>query len=352
MNTTMTYAETVDALVATGNVVTNIVQGHIGSGKSSLIKAIAKRLPTHRPVYIDMTVEQEGDIRIPAVNHERKTTTMYYSESYGLDEDAPIILMLDEMGKANNNIKNGYLPVLVDRRFGNKYLHPDSIVFATTNLGAEGVGDMFQAHHRNRMTFIEMSKTAAEPWVKDFASVNGIAPEITMWVLDNPQVFQSFTEVKNPDENVHIFHPKAQRNAFVTHRALEQASHIINRRHQFSANALDSMLTGTIGAPSAAELRAYISMGDQLPRRNEIIVDPENARVPKGVPAMLMLTYQALNWVDANTMDAWMTYLLRMPKEMAALFCTQLVKNDAKAMWAANNDKFTTFAMDNQYAFV
>ena len=66
MQTSMNYQETVDLISAVGHEVTCIVQGHIGSGKSSLIDALHKRFPNHRKVYMDMTVMHEGDFRIHA----------------------------------------------------------------------------------------------------------------------------------------------------------------------------------------------------------------------------------------------------------------------------------------------
>ena len=165
MQTSMTYNETVDFICAVGAEVTPIVEGHIGSGKSSLIHAIGKRFPNHRKVYMDMTVMHEGDFRVPAVNHEQKTTEFYYNESFGLHDDVPVILMLDEIGKSPKSVRDASLPLLVERRAGNRYLHSDSIVFATTNLGAENVGDVLQAHHRNRMTSVRMAKQTADEWV-------------------------------------------------------------------------------------------------------------------------------------------------------------------------------------------
>jgi hypothetical protein len=45
-----------------------------------------------------------------------------------------------------------------------------------------------------------------------------------------------------------------------------------------------------------------------------------------------------------------MDYMARMPREMQALFCTSIIKKPAK-QFALENDKFTTFAIDNQYMF-
>ena len=62
--------------------------------------------------------------------------------------------MVDEYGKANPAVKNAMLRLMLERKIGSYTLHPDSLVFATTNLGAEGVGDLLPPHARNRMTVI------------------------------------------------------------------------------------------------------------------------------------------------------------------------------------------------------
>lgn len=350
MQTTMSYNETVDFICAVGTEVTPIVEGHIGSGKSSLIHAIGKRFPNHRKVYMDMTVMHEGDFRVPAVNHESKTTEFYYNESFGLGSDVPVILMLDEFGKGSRSAQDAALPLPVERRQGHNYLHKESIVFMTTNLGGEGVGDMLKPHHRNRLTSVRMAKQTGDEWVENYAKANGIAPEVIMWVGERPDALHSYEMYDNPDDNPLIYHPKAQRSAFVTHRSLEQASKIINKRHLFTPNALETALIGTIGAPAALDIQSWIAMGDSLPKRAEIISNPDTARLPDQIPSRLMLAYQALNWVTEDTLDSWMTYMSRMQREVQALFCTSIIKKESK-QFVLENDQFTKFAISKQYLF-
>lgn len=350
MQTSMTYNETVDFICAVGAEVTPIVEGHIGSGKSSLIHAIGKRFPNHRKVYMDMTVMHEGDFRVPAVNHATKSTEFYYNESFGLDSDTPVILMLDEFGKGSRSAQDAALPLPVERRAGAKYLHKDSIVFMTTNLGGEGVGDTLKPHHRNRITSIRMAKQTADEWINNYATTNGIAPEIIMWVGERPDALHSYEQYANPDDNPLIFHPKAQRSAFVTHRSLEQASKIVNKRHLMSTNALETALIGTVGAPAALDMQSWIAMGDSLPKRSEIISNPDTARLPDQVAGRLMLTHQAINWIEEDTLDSWMTYMFRMQREVQALFCTTVIKKDSK-QFVLDNDQFTKFAISKQYLF-
>ena len=59
--------QTAEAIKAIGHKRTVLVQGHMGSGKSSLLKMLAADLPTHTPVYFDCTTKDLGDITIPNI---------------------------------------------------------------------------------------------------------------------------------------------------------------------------------------------------------------------------------------------------------------------------------------------
>src|SRR6056300_703635 len=52
---------------ATGHKRTTLVQGHMGTGKSSLLSALARELPTHTPCYFDCTTKDLGDITLPNI---------------------------------------------------------------------------------------------------------------------------------------------------------------------------------------------------------------------------------------------------------------------------------------------
>ena len=49
---------------------------------------------------------------------------------------------------------------------------------------------------------------------------NGVDHTLLGWCKDNPHLFHSFEDVKDPDDNPYIYHPKQQRTAFVTPRSL------------------------------------------------------------------------------------------------------------------------------------
>lgn len=342
----------VQSIVALGNEITFIVEGHIGSSKSSLAYDVAGALPTHRMVYIDMaSIADTGDFQLPAVNHDTKTSTFYPNESLGLHTDQPMIIVFDEIGKTSQAVLNSILPALNERRWGNTYFHADTIVFATTNMGSENVGDVMKPHVRNRITMVRMEKPNAQETIA-YGINNGMHPIVAAWIDRNPQCFESFEDVENPDDNPYIYHPKVQRPAFVTHRSMSRASTILHKQDVLNTETLTHLLCGTIGAPAALDLMTFIRLADQLPTRSEIIGNPSKAQVPDSPSAMVLLVCQAVHWVDEGNFDAWMTYMNRFNgNEVKALFMLQITKHKEKVLWASRNQSYTTYAMNNAHLF-
>ena len=161
MNATQMYAMSLDqcanVISVGGHLRTVLVQGDMGTGKSSLLSMLAKEHPKHVPCYFDCTTKDLGDVTIPDLIHmDDGTGFVRYltNEELGAHLDQPIILMIDEFGKSNAAVKLALLRLMLERKIGSYTLHPDSLVFATTNKGSEGVGDLLPAHARNRITIV------------------------------------------------------------------------------------------------------------------------------------------------------------------------------------------------------
>ena len=175
MSTAQTmYALSLDqiaqAIKVGGHQRTILVQGHMGTGKSSLLKMLSNDLPTHTPCYFDCTTKDLGDITIPKLamleGEGSDYVTYATNEELGAHIKSPITLMVDEIGKANPAVKVALLRLILERKIGSYTLHPDSIIFATTNLGAEGVGDLMPPHARNRMTVLTARKPDNMEWIE------------------------------------------------------------------------------------------------------------------------------------------------------------------------------------------
>ncbi len=336
---------------------TVLAQGPMGSGKSSMLAAIAAANPNHIPCYFDGTTKDLGDITIPNIakmDDGSGYVTYLTNEELGVHNHKPIVLMIDELGKANPAVKNALMRLMLERKIGSYTLHKDSIVFATTNLGSEGVGDLLLAHQLNRLTVVETKKPDAVEWV-EWGISNGIDHTILGWVKDTPQVMQDFRDVKNPDDNQYIFHPQAVgRTAFCTPRSLHAASDILKNRSGLDDDTLTAALMGTIGARAAMDFMAFLKLADQLPSLESIKTDPDTATVPTSASATCMVVFRALSMIERDWMDAWMTYMLRLGTEYQSLFANGVRSNkydSKKQSMVMQNKQFTTWAMDNNYMF-
>jgi energy-coupling factor transporter ATP-binding protein EcfA2 len=342
-----------NAIRVGGSKRTILVQGHMGTGKSSLLRTLAKALPDHTACYFDCTTKDLGDITIPQLQTLDDQGFVRYvtHEELGLHLGKPIILMIDEYGKANPAVKNALLRLLLERKLGSYDLHPDSIIFATTNLGAEGVGDLLPPHARNRMTVITARKPTTLEWI-EWGITNGVDHAALSFAKDNPHIFQSFEDVPNPDDNPYIYHPKAPRTAFVTPRSMEAASDWLKIRDSVDDQTLTAMLIGTIGERGAMDLMAHVRMADQLPKLEDIKRDPMHAKVPDSPAAVCMVVYRTLQVIERDWMDAWMDYMQRLDKEAQGMFANG-VRADKypKQSIVMTNKKFTQWAMANNYMF-
>jgi energy-coupling factor transporter ATP-binding protein EcfA2 len=339
---------------ATGHKRTTLVQGHMGTGKSSLLKTLSNALPNHTACYFDCTTKDLGDITLPRIA-EAGSDAAYVAyatnEELGAHHGGPIILMVDEYGKANPSVKNALLRLMLERKIGGYTLHPDSIIFATTNLGAEGVGDLLPPHARNRITVVTARKPSNMDWI-EWAINNGVDHTLLGFCKDNPQLFHSFEDYNNPDDCPTIFHPKQPRAAFVTPRSLEAASDILKERGVMDDQTITAALMGTIGERAAMDLMAFVKLADQLPSLESIKKDPLNAKVPTSAAAVCMVVYRTLATIEKDWIDNWMTYMGRLDKEAQGMFANgvRAPKYGRQAL-VMTNKAFTQWAMSNGYLF-
>ena len=337
-----------DLIATIGRDVTVHMRGQPGIGKSSILKTLATRFPNHTPVYIDCADLDLGDLAMPAMNHETRTTTFYPNERFAIHQDKPVIIMLDEITKASEPVKNMLLPVMLERRLGSVKFHPDSIVYSTGNLTTDGVGDTMKAHAKNRLTSVTIRNPNDDEWI-NWGVDNGVAPEVLAWIKQFPHALASYTD-DSQKENMYIYNPRKQQDAFVSPRSLEKASHIVKNRATLGEDTTMVALTGTIGESASRDMSAYFSLADGLPTKESIYQEPEKAILPSDPSARVILVMRELMTITDKHMDAWITYLQRLPMEIQALFAVNMMASSRKQI-AATNKSFIDWAVKNNQYF-
>lgn len=339
-----------------GKNVTVIGQGEPGIGKSSMLKVLARQYPDYEIAYIDCTLLDLGDFALPYTeevltgDNKFKVTKFAPNARFKMHTGKPVIVMLDEIGKAMKAVKNVLLTLMLEQRIGDHYLPEGSIVFGTTNLLSDGVGDMLEAHARNRVALVTVRKPDHDEWI-EWAIGNSIAPEIIAWVKQFPHALASYTDPSQKD-NPYIFNPtRAGMGAVVTPRSLEKASHIAKQRDKLGDALTISLLTGTIGESASRDMQAFFTVVDKLPTWDQIIAGPNTAKLPDDAVARCILVFSAIARVEKDTLGKWMQYVQRMDKEWQALFATSVMKSPNKQAFCVMNKEFKDWALANQWLF-
>lgn len=339
--------------MAAGHEKTYVVEGGIGTGKTSIVDIVKQRCADkYDYVVVDCTQWDVGDVQLP--DADKTAGVMRFLPNVMLvgKRDKPMFIMLDEIGKASRPVQNALLPVMLERRVGIHALPEGSIVIGTTNLSMEGVGDLLQPHARNRVSFIESRPPTSDEWIS-WAVDRGVSPAVLAWVAETPQLLQSFKDVKSPQDNPYIFHPKEQRRAFVTPRSLYMASIELRDDVRAAVNdedATQAAIAGNIGLRGALDLMAFVKLNDKTPRYNEIVANPTSARIYDESPAALCMTiYNCVGRVTLEEFDAVLTYIKRMPKELQALFALLITRSPKKQLIALRNRQFSEWVAKNSW---
>lgn len=360
-NYALNHNEAFNLICATGQRVTYCLRGPIGSGKTALRDMFTERnaktasgLEYQAHIYFDCNTKDVGDVSVPMVTQITESEGGVHivrsalHEELGLHFDGPITVCIDEIGKALPPVRNQLTRLCNERKLGNGVMHPESIVFATTNLAGENVGDSFLDHQLDRINFIPFRKPNNIEWIT-WGINHNINDHVLGFAKDKPELFQTFTDVKDPDDNPYIHHPQAvNREAFWTPRSGARGAFIVDQRNLITDRELQAALAGEWGAPAAADFMASLHLRDKMPSMDEIADNPTTCPIPDNDAACCSVIYRSLRNMSREFIDPWMTYLKRMPHGMQALFVssaadmdykhnTIVVQNGQYGVWAAAN---------------
>ena len=260
--------------------------------------------------------------------------------------------MFDELGKGSKAVQNACLTAFQERKLGIHKFPEGSIVFATTNLAVEGIGDNIQPHSRNRMCVVKMRKHTGEEWRWNFAQNAGVDPVVIATVLEYPAMTASFEDYERPDMNEYINDPRVPRAAFVTFRSLEKASDVLKACREFPEDVLTHALFGIIGERATMDMMNILKLDNTMPAWREIVNTPTTTVVPDNGASVCLIVSKALHNVEVDTFDSWMTYLGRMTREAQAMFAMSVMSGKSpKRDIAVRNKAFTSWCVTNGYLF-
>ena len=359
MSKYLSFTQVLNLIASVGDKRTVIVEGENGIGKTALFHAL-KRMPkfaNHIAVDpVDCTQLSDGSVWMPDLDRENGISRELPNERFGVSKHnqrgingaKPVMVMLDEIAKAPQFIKNVLAPIIYERRVGNYHMPEGSVVFCATNLSAEGLGDSIQAHLRNRLVFVKMRKPTADEWVKWAADV-GINPTVIAFVHNEPRVMQSFLDYEKggmydgknmSKDNGFVFNPKSTQLAYASPRSLAAAGDVLDGcMNVVDDDTLEAALVGSVGETTAQAMASFVRFGRDICDYDRVIKDPENAPMSANPTAQLIQVFQFVSRVaDRKEAEAIVKYVWRMRAEMQSIFCNTVATSQRVAMFATINE--------------
>lgn len=305
-----------------------LLRGEPGIGKSSIMAALKETLgDKYDYIYIDCPTMDVPDVGMAMPDKESKQLEFFVNSLFrliGEGSKRPKVIMLDELGKCMGPVLLAFTRLILEKILCGIPLPDGSIVFATSNNAADGVGDNFAAHLINRLIPIDIKKDF-DGWV-DWAFNNNIHPDVINWTEKFSGVFKSYVDYEGVDEKdlkgddaltySMIFNPNKPGEPFVSPRSLEAASHIAYYRKEFIKDEQLAMFAGACGMSAAMSMLSFFDTLKDLVLFESIVKDPLNAPVADtGVGPMLTLNNCVSRISTLRELDACVTYTLRFKRK-------------------------------------
>jgi len=355
MSQYLSFTQVQSLIANVGHKRTILVEGENGIGKTALFHAI-KRMPqfaNHIAVDpVDCTQLSDGSVWMPDLDRENGVSRELPNERFGVSKtnqlgvngSKPILVMLDEIAKAPQFIKNVLAPIIYERRVGAYHFVEGSVVFMGTNLAIEGLGDSIQAHLRNRLVFVKMRKSTSEEWVK-WATDAGVNPTVIAFVANEPRVMESFIDYEKggkyegktlSKENGMIFNPKSMQLAYATPRSLVAAGDILDTcLGNVDDDTLEEALVGAIGEVTARAMASFVRFGQDICEYSRVIADPDKAPLSDNPTAQLIQVFQFVSRASSRPeAEAIVKYVWRMRAEMQSIFCNTVSSSQRAGLFA------------------
>lgn len=245
------------------------------------------------------------------------------------------ILFLDEYGQGEADVKRASAELLLHGRIGPHVLPKGWSVIAASNFVTDrsGVTKSFD-FVINRRTEIQITDDL-EGW-KDWAFTHGVNPILIAFANQNPQIIFS---AGVPDKQ----------GPWCTPRSLVRLGNMLDQMSSGDGNLpTDSIAVelahGTIGAAASSQLFAMIKLGQEMPRYEDIVANPMNAKLPKAPDASMLVCYRLAANVTTKDVEPVVDYMERMPKEFSVTFAKAAVRRDPQLV---NTKRFGLWCTTN-----
>lgn len=220
------------------------------------------------------------------------------------------ILFLDELANADAAVQKAAMGLALERRSGD-YRLPDGwrVVAAGNRVEDRAGAGRLNSALANRFAHVDIV-VSVDDWCL-WALQNGVPAELVAFMRFRPQLLHSF---------------EGDRKVNATPRTWAMAA-----RHLGAALPVDietAVLAGTVGDGPAAELVAFLRIWRSLPMPDAVLMNPNGSDVPRDGATLYALCGALARKVTPNSMDAFVTYISRLPAEYGVVAMCDATRRD------------------------
>lgn len=238
-------------------------------------------------------------------------------------------LVIDEYGQGEADVKRAVAEIFLNGGTSPWYLPPGSVRVACTNSGARyGVTKDFDFCIARRT---EIAVTGdVEVWLSDFADKPYIyqgkvwqtLPVVKAWAAIHPEIlFEAEPKEQGPWCN-----PRALCSL---DRYLQMKAEANNGVIPTDPGTME-IAAGTIGMPATQSLIGHLQFRLELPSYADVVADPDGTPIPTKPDLLMLMAYELAGYAKVEHLAECITYMQRMPKDMAVTFVTALLRRNYK----------------------
>ena len=289
------------------------IWGPPGIGKSAIVREVAQKNGLEL-IDLRATLLDPVDLRGVPVPQQQRKLTIWLRPSF-LPRDGAGILFLDELTSAPPAVQAACYQLVLDKRVGEHELPPSWIVVAAGNREGEGVVFKMPPALANRFIHVELEPDL-DDWV-GWALGAGIEDEVIAFLRFRPELLFKFDPTR--------FNEKA----FPTPRTWEKVSRILTtfkKKNLPPDGMFFEAVRGCVGEGPAAEFCSYCRLWSKIPTFEEILLDPENIRIPDGLDVQYAIATMISRRVTKDNFPVLKRFIERLEEEMQVLVIKQTLQ--------------------------
>lgn len=276
------------------------ILGDPGGGKTTLVDTAANKVGKPPMFFFNLATSDGSEFGVP--NFDENGVLRFAKEEHWHFRAAnPTTVFFDEWAQGTVLTQCAATPILRENRVRDLFLHPNTWRVGASNFPKNKAGtNRIPSHTLNNLTVIALAYDAESQ------------VEFLLNQQDADMLTIRFLRMKG--DSAFFFDPANTVNA-----TPRQWTNVAKKLFK-SPGAHIAVLAGMIGKGNASELMAFRNLAPMLPSPEEVLLNPEGARVPENTSAQFLVTDMLADRADVNTFDALVKYGKRLPPEMQAKF--------------------------------